>query len=97
MALMSIVIVVFLLSLGLGAFFLYIAFCSRHLKAGGGRLNLMGVRASVGTALEPDGSILVKGELWRARVKPSQPLIPPGHIVRIVGVDGHFLVVEATE
>ncbi len=40
---------------------------SRHKKGGVGELNLLGAVALVQTSLAPEGSVMVRGELWRAR------------------------------
>lgn len=80
------------LLLGL-AVVLIIAAASRHKKAATGKLNLMGATASVETTLEPEGSVLVHGELWRARSLAGLT-IERGCKVRIVGASDHLLEVE---
>ena len=72
---------------------LFIAALSRHKKAGEGSLNLMGARAIVETTLEPEGSVLVRGELWRARIRTGDK-IERGQEVRVVGADRYLLEVE---
>lgn len=57
-----------------------------------GREALIGARAVVRQALEPEGLVFVEGELWRAR-SLSGP-IPVGQLVRIVGMEGLVLLVE---
>lgn len=57
-----------------------------------GKEALIGARAVVRRALEPEGLVFVEGELWRAR-SLSGP-VPAGHAVRIVGLDGLTLLVE---
>jgi|UniRef100_A0A7C1X1E8 membrane-bound serine protease (ClpP class) len=57
-----------------------------------GREALIGARAVVRRALEPEGLVFVEGELWRAR-SLSGP-IPAGQSVRIVGMEGLVLLVE---
>jgi membrane-bound serine protease (ClpP class) len=71
----------------------YLALLSRHRKAATGELNLIGAVAAVETALEPEGAVLVRGELWRARTSAG-PTIERGCRVRIVGASGHLLEVE---
>lgn len=44
------------------------------------------------TAIAPEGTIFVRGELWKARSKMS---ISPGESVRVTGMDGLTLDVEA--
>jgi len=55
-----------------------------------GMIGLLGVAQ---TALEPEGQVLVRGELWSA-VAPSS--IPSGAHVRVSGVQGLKLQVEKT-
>jgi membrane protein implicated in regulation of membrane protease activity len=70
-----------------------VAAMSRHQKASGGELNLEGRVALVVQALEPEGAVLVGGELWRARARNGDR-IARGR-VRVVGERGHWLEVEA--
>ncbi len=51
-----------------------------------GREGLIGRRAEVREALDPEGLVFVDGELWTARTE-GEPL-PKGSLVEIVGVDG---------
>ncbi len=66
---------------------------SRHHKAAAGELELIGALASVETRLEPEGAVLVRGELWRARTRAGQ-VVEHGSRVRIVGASAHLLEVE---
>ena len=66
---------------------------SRHKKGALGELDLLGARASVETTLEPEGSVLVRGELWRARSRTGMN-IERGRAVRVVGASQHLLEVE---
>lgn len=97
MAVSALIIIVLLLSSCLSALLIFITLLSRHRKAGAGRLDPFGMSACVETRLEPEGAIILNGELWRARVKDSATLIEPGRTVRIVGVSGHLFVVEPAE
>ena len=72
---------------------LYVIMLSRHHKAATGDLNLVGALASVETALEPEGAVLVRGELWRARTRAGAT-IERGSRVRVVGASAHLLEVE---
>jgi|GEM_PF-1841722 len=72
---------------------LAVAAMSRHQKSAGRPLQLEGRIAVVLEALEPEGAVLVDGELWRARAQ-SGDRIARGR-VRIVGARGHWLEVEA--
>jgi membrane-bound serine protease (ClpP class) len=68
---------------------------SRHKKSATGELDLMGAAALVETTLEPEGSVLVRGESWRARAR-SGATIRSGRNVRVVGACGYLLEVEPT-
>ncbi len=86
--------IVFAASLvALVALALFVAALWRHKRAGMGDLDLLGAAASVETALEPEGSVLVRGELWRARSR-SGARLERGRAVRIVGASRHLLEVE---
>jgi membrane-bound serine protease (ClpP class) len=66
---------------------------SRHKKGGAGELNLLGAVALVQTSLAPEGSVMVRGELWRARSRAGLN-IERGREVRVVGASQHLLEVE---
>ena len=71
------------------------AWRSRRRKASGEDFELVGRLASVEEALDPEGSVIVDGELWRARVAGPHGRIEPGRLnVRVVGARRHFLEVE---
>jgi membrane-bound serine protease (ClpP class) len=72
---------------------LVIVAVSRHQKAAMGELDLMGALASVETTLEPEGSVLIRGELWRARSRTNAN-VARGQTVRVVGASSHLLEVE---
>jgi len=72
---------------------LVVAALSRHQKSAVRPLQLEGRVAQVVKALEPEGAVLVGGELWRARTRNGDE-IARGQ-VRIVGARGHWLEVEA--
>jgi membrane-bound ClpP family serine protease len=97
MGLATITWIVLLISTCLLACACYIALLSRHRKAGTGGPKLLGRTARVETALEPEGAIIIGGELWRARLRGSASKVVRGSAVRIIGVSGHLLEVEPTE
>ena len=70
-----------------------IAALSRYHKRVQGDLHLEGRMAFVVEALEPEGSVLLDGELWRARLHHDDARITGGQ-VRVVGARGYWLVVE---
>jgi membrane-bound serine protease (ClpP class) len=69
-----------------------VAAMSRHQKNAGRPLQLEGRVGVVLEALDPEGAVLVDGELWRARTHDGDR-IARGR-VRIVGARGHWLEVE---
>jgi membrane-bound serine protease (ClpP class) len=89
------IIIVVLVSAMLACALLFVAALSRHKKSSAGELNLMGALAQVETDLEPEGAVLVRGELWRARTL-SGAVVRSGRDVRVVGAKGHLLEVEPT-
>jgi membrane-bound serine protease (ClpP class) len=72
---------------------LIVAAMSRHKKGGVGDVDLLGAMALVQTSLAPEGSVLVRGELWRARSRTWQT-VERGRQVRIVGASQYLLEVE---
>ena len=53
----------------------------------GGAEGMLGERATVLETCDPDGLVRVRGEVWKARADPSDPL-PPGERARVDGVEG---------
>jgi membrane-bound serine protease (ClpP class) len=66
---------------------------SRHKKAGSGDIKLVGEIAHVDKRLEPEGTVLVRGELWRAKSRDGS-VISSHARVRIVGFQDHLVLVE---
>ena len=64
-----------------------------HKKAGAGDIKLIGEIAKVSTKLDPEGTVIVCGELWRARSKDGA-IISESALVRVVGFADHFALVE---
>ncbi len=76
------------------AFAFRIAYLSRRRKSSGEPFRLIGRVASVVQTLDPEGAVLVNGELWRARVMAGEN-IPCGDLnVRVTGAQGHLILVE---
>lgn len=73
-------------------FMLRLAIRARRVKVTTGTSGMIGLRGRAQTAIAPEGTIFVRGELWHAR---SQMSIGPGEGVRVVGLDGLTLAVEA--
>ena len=64
-----------------------------HKKSGAGDIELIGITAMVETRLDPEGTVLVRGELWRASSNDGS-VIDPKYKVHVVGARDHVLVVE---
>lgn len=84
-----------LLALGLAALFLAIGGISlwKHKKSGTGRVQLLGATAYAQTELDPEGAVLIAGELWRARSFDGTS-IAADQQVEVVQVQGHLLLVK---
>ena len=73
-----------------------VAALSRHKKAGTGDVKLIGEFAQVDSPLDPEGTVIVGGELWRARSN-SGSAISPRTRVRVVGFEDHLALVEVCD
>ena len=58
-----------------------------------GRESMIGESAEAATAIGPEGTVRVRGALWRARANRATP-IAAGEGVRVVAIDGLVLEVE---
>jgi membrane protein implicated in regulation of membrane protease activity len=72
----------------------YVAHVSRHKKSSKRMPTLVGRVAVVERALEPEGFVLVDGELWRARLRGGAGVAGVRESVRVVGASGYVLEVE---
>jgi membrane-bound serine protease (ClpP class) len=66
---------------------------SRHAKSGRRDPLVIGATGFVTTKLDPEGSILIHGELWRARSSQGTVVAPANRVI-VVGVQEHLLLVE---
>ena len=84
-----------LLAVGLAALFLATASISlwKHKKSSVDSIQLLGARAYAQTDLDPEGSVLVAGELWRARSFDGTT-IAADEAVEVVQIQGHLLLVK---
>ena len=84
-----------LVAVALAALFLAIASISlwKHKKSGTGSLQLLGARAHAQTDLNPEGAVLVAGELWRARSLDGTTIAAHSQ-VEVVQLQGHLLLVK---
>jgi membrane-bound ClpP family serine protease len=67
-----------------------------HKKSSAGDIKLLGEIARVDTKLDPEGTVLVQGELWRARSNNGASILANVR-VRIVGFQEHLLLVEVCD
>jgi membrane-bound serine protease (ClpP class) len=67
-----------------------------HKRGSAGDINLMGQIAEVQKQLDPEGTVIVDGELWRAKSK-NGALISSHQRVRVVGFEGHLALVEVCD
>ena len=58
-----------------------------------GREGMIGERGRARSALTPEGSVFVAGEIWRARAADGAP-ISEGEAVEVMGLDGFTLLVR---
>ena len=73
-------------------FVLKLAIRARRAKVTTGTAGMIGLVGRAQTAIAPQGTVFVRGELWRAR---SQMNIAGGEGVRVKGINGLTLDVEA--
>ena len=71
----------------------YLIYLSRHKKSATGAINLVGATGIVQSTLDPEGSVIINGELWRARAVNGP--VGDQQRVRVVGVDSHLVLVES--
>lgn len=60
-----------------------------------GRETMIGRTAVVQTALDPDGTVRIEGELWNASARGAR--IPAGEKVTVLSIDGLNLTVRKKE
>ena len=65
----------------------------KHKKSGTGKIHLVGATALVESELNPEGTVLIAGDLWRARSLDGTT-IPVHQRVEVVGLDGHLVLVK---
>jgi membrane-bound serine protease (ClpP class) len=89
---MSWVLIIFIVGACL-ALLAIVAAISRHKKSATNDIQLVGARGHVSTELTPEGTVLIHGELWRARSADGIN-IASHTVVQVVGLSGHLLLVE---
>src|SRR5882672_6864637 len=69
---------------------------SRHKRLASRRLNVMGAIGTIETTLNPEGVVIVNGELWRARSNNGKTTNSKNKI-HVVGAQAHLLLVEVVD
>ncbi|HEV7797676.1 MAG TPA: NfeD family protein [Pyrinomonadaceae bacterium] len=64
-----------------------------HKNASARDINLIGEVARVDTGLNPEGTVIVGGELWPAKSNDGAPISSRAR-VRVVGFEDHLALVE---
>jgi membrane-bound serine protease (ClpP class) len=90
----ALILPLFVIAAAALALLVYFALLSRHKKSSSRPLRLVGRVASVERPLNPEGFVLVDGELWRARVRGGASAGQAQGSVRVVGARGCVLEVE---
>lgn len=90
----AIILSVLVLAATAAALLAYVAHVSRHKKSSKRMPALVGSVATVERSLEPEGFVLVDGELWRARLRGGVGVVKERESVRVVGASGYVLEVE---
>ncbi len=65
----------------------------KHKKSGTGQLHIVGAVGLVESKLDPEGSVLISNELWRARSFDGIEIASKLR-VRVVALQGHLLIVR---
>ena len=76
------------------ALLVYVVILSRHRKSSSRPLRLVGRVARVERPLNPEGFVMLDGELWRARLRGAEPVAREQERVRVTGARGCVLEVE---
>ncbi len=90
MTVLSLVLIVTILAFLL---IVVIAGLSRHKKSATRTLDLIGATGFIESRLDPEGAVIINGELWRARAERGS-VLKARNRVRVVGVKLHLLLVE---
>jgi membrane-bound ClpP family serine protease len=75
---------------------LIIAALSRHKKAASKDVRVLGQIARVDATLDPEGTVLLSGELWRAKSSNGATISSRAR-VRVVGFQDHFVLVRVCD
>jgi membrane-bound ClpP family serine protease len=75
---------------------LIIAAFSRHKKVASSDVRMLGQIARVDTTLDPEGTVLLSGEMWRAKSSNGATISSRAR-VRVVGFQDHFVLVKGCD
>ena len=67
-----------------------------HKKASIGEIKVIGEIAQVERDLDPEGTVIVRGELWRAKSRDGASISAHTR-VQVVGFENHLMLVEVCE
>lgn len=81
-----------LLVLPIAILALFVALLWHHKKSGTRALNLIGATGFIEGSLDPEGAVIINGELWRARTENGCSLKTRNR-VRVIGVRAHLLLI----
>jgi membrane-bound serine protease (ClpP class) len=70
------------------------ALAAKRRKSVTGEAGMIGLKGVAHTDIDPEGSVIVHGELWKARAAGR---IPQGARVRVREIEGLTLVVESAQ
>jgi membrane-bound ClpP family serine protease len=90
---MKLVLLIFILTTVAALALVLVVALYHHKKAGTGEINLIGELAHVDTELNPEGTVIVGGELWRAKSIDGAFILTRAR-VRVVGFENHLVLVE---
>ncbi|HKO96727.1 MAG TPA: NfeD family protein [Pyrinomonadaceae bacterium] len=88
-----VLLIIILGACALAALFIVIALY-RHKNSAMGEVKLIGELGEVANDLNPEGAVVVRGELWRARSSDGTLIAAPAR-VRIIDARDHLLIVTA--
>ncbi len=93
---MRLVFVISILAILMTLVAVVIAALSRHKKAESRDIRLLGELGRVDTALDPEGTVLLSGELWRARSNNGATILSRVR-VRVTGFQDHIVLVKGCD
>jgi membrane-bound serine protease (ClpP class) len=79
----------------IGEIYLWMRFLDRY-RVRGGAEGMLGERATVIEACDPDGLVRVRGEMWRAKAEAGDPL-EEGERGTVLSVDGLTVTIARDE